>query len=120
MSLVDDIVQAVGASTKLDATMKSVLTEFVQTAGPAIAALTPSVVQELIGNFAAGDSAAAIGPLSSALTPEQVVNFLGATQQEMSAELDTRTQQVAAAHAAVSSIEQAAVSVLAKLLISAI
>ena len=120
MSVVDDIVQAVSASTKLDATMKSVLTEFVQMAGPAIAALAPSVVQELIGNFAAGDSAAAIGPLSSSLTPEQVVNFLGATETEMSAEVDLRAQQIAAAQSAVSAIEQAAVSVLAKLLISAI
>jgi hypothetical protein len=120
MSVVDDIVQAVSVSTKLDATLKSVLTEFVQTAGPAIAALAPSVVQELIANFAAGDSAAAIGPLSGALTPEQVVSFLGVTAQEMAAEADAAAQKAAAAQAAISAIEQAAVSVLAKLLISAI
>jgi len=120
MSVLDDILQAVSTSTKLDAGTKSVLTQFLQDAGPALATLAPGVVQDVMASFAAGDSASAITPLSNAMTEEQVIAALGTTEQQMDAAVDQRATQVAAARATLAAVENAAVSVLARLLISAL
>jgi hypothetical protein len=120
MSIIDDIRQAVGNSTKLDAGTKTILTDFLQNAGPALESLAPDVVKEIINNFAAGNGTAAITTVADGMSEEQVAAALEGIDQQMSAAVDARTAQVTAAHTAMTAVANAALSVLARLLISAL
>ncbi len=113
MSVMDEIVQAVNGSTKLDATLKSVLTEFLQAVEPAIATLVPTELQALLAHFASGNTTAVAAPLAGARAA-QVVTLLDGTQQAMNDEVAAHTQEVAAKHAVIAAIQNAAVSILAE------
>ncbi len=117
MAVIDEILTAVNASTKLDTSTKSILAEFLQTAGPAIAALAPTEFNALIARFANGDTLPAA---SADAAPHQIVTLLDATQQAMDTELQQRAAQTAATHAAVSALQNAAISILSKLVIAAL
>ncbi len=67
-----------------------------------------------------GIQAAAVGTLASSLNSDQLVAALDATEQEMNAEVDQRASQVAAAQAATGALETAALSILSRLVISAL
>ena len=120
MSVLDDIRQAVADSQNLDAGAKSVVTDFLQAAGPALETLTPAAVQDVLGKFATGDSPAAAMSVAGALSADQIASTLGTLEQEMQSEVDQRAAQVAAARQTMAAIQNAAISVLARLLISAI
>src|SRR5579884_2753770 len=117
MSVIDQILQSVTTSTRLNPEVKSVLSEFLQSAGPALETLAPEVIQDIIAGFATGNGAA-VAPLAESMTEDQVVAALGAAGQEMNAEADQRATREAAAKATLSAIESAAAAVLARLLIS--
>lgn len=119
MSVLEDIRQAVANSTTLEAGVKSVVTDFLQAAGPAIETLAPEVVRGLMSKLAAGDSSAT-GGVAQTLSAEQVDATLGTLEQQMQREVDQRATQVAAERQMIAALQSAAVSVLAKLLISAI
>jgi hypothetical protein len=120
MSVLDDIRQAVADSQKLDAGVKSVVTEFLEAAGPAIETLAPAVVRDILSGFAAGDGSAATTSVAGALSADEIAATLGTLEPQMQSEVDQRTAQVAAARATMAALQNAAISVLAKLLISAL
>jgi hypothetical protein len=120
MGITDDIVAAVAASTKLDVGTKSIVTEFLQAIGPAVGVLAPEALKEVLAGFAGGDATASVTALANSLNAEQVTAALDATQQEMNAEVDQRATQVAAAQAATGALETAALSILSRLVISAL
>ena len=121
MSVLDDIRQAVADSQKLDAGAKSVVTDFLQAAGPAMETLTPAAVQDILGRFADGrQCTAATTSVAGALSADQVASTLGTLEQQMQSEVDQRAAQVAAERQTMAAIQNAAISVLARILISAI
>ena len=120
MSITDDIVAAVAVSTKLDAGTKSIVTEFLQAIGPAVGVLAPEALKEIFAGFAVGDPSSAVGALANSLNEEQVVAALETTRQEMDSEVDERATQVAAAKVATTAFETAALSILSRLVISAL
>ncbi len=120
MSVLDDIRQAVADSQKLDAGVKSVVTEFLQAAGPALETLAPAVVRDVLSKFAAGDGGAATASVADALSADQVAATLGALEPQMQDEVDQRATQVAASRETMAALQSAAISVVAKLLISAL
>jgi uncharacterized membrane protein len=120
MSVIDEIRQAVAGSTKLESGVKTVLGDFLEIAEPALETLGPSVVKEIMGSFATGDGATAVGAVADGMTEGEVVAALGGVEQEMSAEVTQRSAEVAASRATMAAVQSAAVSVLARLLISAL
>ena len=120
MSVLDDFQQAVADSQKLDAGVKSVVTDFLQAAGPAIETLAPAVVRDILGRFAEGDGTAATTSVAGTLSADQVASTLGALDQQMQSEVDQRATQVAAERQTMAALQSAAISVLARILISAI
>jgi hypothetical protein len=120
MSVLDDIRQAVAVSEKMDAGVKSLVTDFLQAAGPALGTLAPAVVQEVLSKFAAGDGASAAASVADALSADQVAATLASLEPEMQHEVDQRAVQVAAEKQTMAAMQNAAISVIAKLLISAL
>jgi hypothetical protein len=120
MSVLDDIRQAVAASKKLDAGVKTVVTEFLQAAGPALETLAPAVVRDVLSKFAAGDGASAAASVADALSADRVAATLGSLEPEMQHEVDQRAAHVAATRETMAALQSAAISVVAKLLISAL
>ena len=120
MSVIDDIRQAVASSTKLESGVKTVLGDFLEIAGPALETLGPTVVQEILNHFATGESAAATATVANALSGQQVVSTLDVVDRQMNEQVAQRTAQVAASRATMAAVESAAISVLARLLTSAL
>ena len=120
MSVLDDLVAAVNGSTKLDATTKSAVSEFLQTAGPSLVTLAPVELQALLSGFAQGGVTTALQSVAATFTPAQVADALQTTEQAMDAEVATHAQTQAAAHAALAAVQNAAVAILSKLVIAAL
>ena len=120
MSVLDDIRLAVVNSQKLDAGVKSVVTDFLQAAGPSLETLAPSVLRDILDEFASGDGSAAATNVAATLSADQVDSTLGTLEQQMQSEVDQRAMQVAASRETMAALQNAAISVLAKLLMSAL
>jgi hypothetical protein len=120
MSIIDDLRQAIAASPKLDAGAKSIVSEFLQTAGPSLETLAPAVVNDILNSFASGNGAAATAAISDTLSEDQVASTLGGIEQQMQTALAERTAQVAATRATTAALQTAALTVLSRLLISAL
>jgi hypothetical protein len=118
MSVLDDIQQAVAGSQKLDAGVKSVVTEFLQAAGPALETLAPAAVRDILNQFASGDSSSAAAGVADSLSEDQVASTIGTLEQQMQSEVNQRATQVTAQRETMAALQNAAISVLAKLLIS--
>ena len=120
MSVIDDIRQAIADSPKLDAGVKSIVSDFLQAAGPSLETLAPTVVSDILNSFASGDGAAATAAISDTLSEDQVASTLGSVEQQMQTAVNQRTTQVAATRATVAALQNAALTVLSRLLISAL
>ena len=106
MSVLDDIRQAVADSQKLDAGAKSVVTAFLQAAGPALETLAPAVVRDLLSDFAAGDGASAAAGVADAFSADEVATTLGALEPQMESEVSQRGGQVAASEATMAAAQK--------------
>jgi hypothetical protein len=120
MSVLDDILQAVADSQKLDAGVKTVVAEFLEAARPALETLAPAVLRDVLSKFAAGDGATGAASVAETLSADQVDSTLGALEQQMQSEVDRRAAQVEAARETMAALQNAAISVLARLLVSAL
>ena len=88
MSWVDDITVAVGASTKLDDSMKQLLAAFLQSNRSTLEQLGPTLGDTFFRTLDASGPRAAWDVVAQNLTPAQVTALLAATQQEMTALAD--------------------------------
>ena len=120
MSVIDDIRQAIADSPKLDAGVKSIVSDFLQAAGPSLEALAPGVVHNILNSFATGDGAAATAAVTEALSEDQVATTLGSVEQQMQVAVAARAAQAAAASATMAALQNAALTVVSRLLISAL
>jgi hypothetical protein len=120
MSAIDEITQAIGASTKLDTGTKTLLTEFLQTTGPALSAVAAESLNDLLQAIAGGDAGKAATIVSAALSPEQIVSVLDASQQQMQALLAKPAASTVAAQGVLEGLGNLAMSLVAKLIISAL
>ena len=124
MSVTDDILAAVAAAPRLDASTKAILADFVRASQPILDGLAPAAVgavMSALGDRAAnGGDEAALAAITEGLDGAEVVAALTETESEMSAAADARAAAAATSRAAIAALGQAALTIVARLLVSAL
>ncbi|MCL2640318.1 MAG: hypothetical protein FWD53_05690 [Phycisphaerales bacterium] len=120
MSALEELVEAVQGSEKIDAGAKAVIVAFLEGAGPAVGTLTPTVLRNVMQQLTYNNREAAMASITDSLTQEQVVLLLGVTQRGMAAAADAKVSSKAAVNAIFDAMSQAALTAVTRAIISAL
>jgi hypothetical protein len=119
MTAFEEITASIRDSNKLDATSRDLLLQFLAAGAPLFQSLETAALGTLM-TWLAGSSAVPPPREVDQLSSKQILALLELTQVGMDAAVKERREELAAARAAVEGLGQAALSLLARLLIAAL
>jgi hypothetical protein len=115
MGALETLVQAVQASEKLDAGRKEMAVAFLRAVGPTVEGLGAEALKAVMEAAAEGTDVAAA--VAENLDAPGVAALLALTETDMAALADRRAAEAQAARAALQTLEEAALAVVAKVVI---
>lgn len=119
MTAFEELTTALRNSNKVPPPTRDLLLQFLAESAPAFASLESAALEALLRWLAGGDPAAP-PPAVDHLTTQQVRALLEVTHAQMEGVLEQRRAEIAAARAATARLGQAALTLLARLLLSAL